>query len=53
MTFKWGSDEERLRQWMKVSPLKKMEWLRKMHESIVKSTSKRDKKLRLKLREMR
>lgn len=53
MIFKWESDEDRLRRWMKISPKKKMEWLSKMHESIVKSTSKREKKIRLKLREMR
>lgn len=53
MIFKWTSDEERLRKWMKISPQKKMEWLRAMHELIVKSTSKREKKLRVKLREMR
>lgn len=52
MMFKWESDEGRLKQWMKISPQKKMEWLHEMHELIVKSTSKREKKLRLKLREI-
>ena len=50
MIFKWETEEERLLRFMKISPKKKLEWLRQMHELIVKSSSKRDKLIRWKLR---
>lgn len=53
MIFKWVSDEERLKRWMRISPKKKMEWLHEMHELFSKHVSKREKKFRRKLREMR
>ena len=52
MIFKWETREERLKKWMKIPPKKKMEWLHKMHELISKNVSKRELKLRQKLREM-
>ncbi|MBL7073200.1 MAG: hypothetical protein ISS33_05415 [Candidatus Omnitrophica bacterium] len=53
MIFKWETEEERLRRFMKIPPKKKLEWLSKMHEIVLKSSSKRDKAIRRKLREMR
>lgn len=52
MIFKWESEEERLKQFMKIQPKKKMEWLREMQEFTLKYTTKRERKLRQKLREM-
>lgn len=53
MIFKWETEKERLLRFMKISPKKKLEWLRQMHEFIVKASSKRGKLIRWKLREMR
>ena len=50
MIFKWEKDTDRLLRYMKIPPKKKLEWLRQMHEFIVKSSSKRDKLIRWKLR---
>lgn len=52
MTFQWETRREKLKQWMKIPAKKKMEWLQQMHEFTVKASSKRQKKLRQKLREM-
>ena len=46
------TQEERLLKFMKVPPKKKMEWLCQMHELIVKSSSKRDRTIRWKLRKI-
>ena len=51
MNFGWEADEERLLRYMRVSPKKKLEWLQKMHEFTVKSSSKYLLKLRWRLRE--
>jgi len=53
MIFKWETEKERLQRFMKISPKKKLEWLRQMNEFIVKSSSKRDRLIRWKLREIR
>jgi len=52
MIFKWQTTKERLLRFMKISPKKKMEWLRQMNEFIVKSSSKRDRLIRWKLRKI-
>ncbi len=53
MIFEWETEEERLSRFMKIPPKKKLEWLRQMHEFMVKGSSKRTKMIRWKLREMR
>ena len=53
MIYKWESDEERLKRFMKIPLKKKMEWLRQMQEFTLKYTTKRGLKLWHKLREMR
>lgn len=52
MIFEWETEEERLLRFMKIPPKKKLEWLREMHEFMVKCSSKRTKSIRRKLREM-
>ena len=53
MIFKWESQKERLSRWMKISPRRKLEWLREMQEFNAKYSSKNLKNIRLKLRELR
>jgi len=53
MIFKWETEKERLLRFMKISPKKKLEWLQQMHEFIVRSSSKRKKLIRWKLRNIR
>ena len=53
MSFEWETEDERLLRYMKISPWKKLEWLRQIHEFTVKCSSKRTMKIRWKLREMR
>ena len=50
MIFKWETEKERLLRLMKISPKKKLEWLREMHEFVSKFTSKNNKTIRQKLR---
>ena len=50
MIFKWESEEERLARLMKISPKKKLEWLRQMNRFVVKCSSKRSNLIRRKLR---
>lgn len=52
MIFKWESEEERLLKFMKIPPKKKLEWLRQINEFIVKYSSKRNRSIRRKLREI-
>lgn len=52
MNGKWESKEERLLRYMRMPPKQKLEWLRQWHEFIVKCSSKRDLRLRWKLRKM-
>lgn len=51
--FQWETQKERLLRLSKISPEKKMEWLRQMHELIVRASSKKDKALRWNLRMQR
>jgi len=53
MIFKWETEEERLLRFMKIPPKKKLEWLQKMHEFMVKCSSRRTKLIRWKLRKIR
>jgi len=53
MMFDWETEEERLRRIMKYSPKEKMEWLREIHEFVLKASTEEDRKIRIKLREMR
>lgn len=50
MNFKWETEEERLRKFMRISPQKKLEWLYQINEFIHKFSSKRQEKIRQKLR---
>ncbi|MCX5677833.1 MAG: hypothetical protein NTY76_01850 [Candidatus Omnitrophica bacterium] len=50
MIFQWESEEDRLLRFMKIHPTKKLEWLLQMNEFVYKFSSKRQKKLRRKLR---
>ena len=50
MIFKWETEKERLLRLMKISPKKKLEWLREMHDFVAKFTSKKTKTIRHKLR---
>jgi len=52
MIFEWETEEERLLRFMKIPPKKKLEWLQKMHEFMVKCSSKRIKSIRWKLRKI-
>lgn len=50
--FKGESETDRIKRYIKVSPKKKLEWLQQMHEMVSKHISKREIKLRQKLRDM-
>ncbi|MFH1775952.1 MAG: hypothetical protein ABH952_00085 [Candidatus Omnitrophota bacterium] len=52
MIFKWETKKERLLKFIKISPKKKLEWLRQMNEFIAESSSKRNKLIRWKLRKI-
>jgi len=53
MIFTWETHDQRLRRFMKISPLKKLEWLRQMQEFTLKTSTKRLNMIRRKLREDR
>lgn len=53
MIFEWESEEERLLRFMRISPKKKLEWLRQMNEFSAKYTPAKYKKIRQQLRQMR
>jgi hypothetical protein len=53
MIFKWETEEERLLRFIRIPPKKKLEWLREMHEFMVKCSSKRSRLIRRQLREIR
>ena len=53
MIFEWETHDERLRRFMKISPQKKLEWLRQMHEFMLRTSSSRLKAIRLELRKKR
>lgn len=50
MIFKWESEEERLLRFMKIPPIRKLEWLYQMNEFIHRFSSKKQGKIRQKLR---
>jgi len=52
MTMKWRINTEQLLRGMRISPTKKMEWLREAHEFFSKASSKKTQKLRRHLREL-
>ncbi|MCK5707641.1 MAG: hypothetical protein KAI43_08310 [Candidatus Aureabacteria bacterium] len=41
MSFAWETDKERILRHMKISPVKKLEWLRSMNEFLSKSSSRK------------
>ena len=51
MIFKWETEEQRLKKFIKISPQKKLEWLQQMHEFMLRTSSKQKIKNRKKLRE--
>jgi len=51
MIFEWETHDQRLRRFMKISPQKKLEWLRQMHEFMLRTSSRRVNAIRLELRE--
>ena len=53
MIYKWETGEERLIRFMKINPMKKMEWLEQMNESVYKASTKDTRAIRQKLRERR
>ena len=53
MIFEWETRDQRLRRFMKISPQKKLEWLRQMHEFMLRTSSRRVKAIRLELKKTR
>jgi len=53
MTFEWETRKERVKRFMKIPALKKMEWLRQMNAFMIKTSSRKMMTIRLKLRENR
>ena len=53
ITFRWDTEEERLLRFMKISPKKKLEWLRDMNDFLAKTSSKRQRLIRQQLRDSR
>jgi hypothetical protein len=53
MIYQWESLRERLLRFMRISPKKKMEWLREMQEFTLQASDKRTKAIRLQLRRNR
>lgn len=52
MIFNWETEEERLLKFMRISPKKKLEWLYQMNRFMLKFSSKRQRAIRQKLREI-
>jgi hypothetical protein len=53
MNYRWATDLERIRHFMKIPPKQKLEWLREMNDFSNKFTPAKFRKIRLKLRESR
>ena len=53
MIYKWETETERISRFMRISPIKKMEWLREMNEFFGKVSNKKTRAIRRKLKEMR
>jgi hypothetical protein len=51
MIFEWESERQRLRRFMNIPPVKKLEWLRQMNEFLAKFTPEKSKMIRKKLKE--
>ena len=51
--FGWESEKDRLRRFMRISPQRKLEWLREMSEFIAKCYSFTQKRIFRKLRALR
>jgi hypothetical protein len=49
--YRWESENERLRRFMRIPPQKKMEWLQQMHEFLLKAWTKKQRREFFKLRE--
>ncbi len=52
MISKWESQEERLLKFMKISAKKKLEWLLQMNEFLHRFSSKKQERIRQKLRRL-
>ena len=52
MIFRWESEKEKLLRFIKMSPKKKLEWLREMNQFLYKYTPKQSKAIRQKLRKV-
>lgn len=50
MIFKWESEEEKLKRYMKIPPKAKMEWLYEINEFLSKTSDKSLRKIRHKMR---
>ena len=53
MISKWESQEERLLRFMSISPKKKLEWLRQMHDFLSKVWTKKQRSIYYRLRQSR
>jgi hypothetical protein len=53
MLYKWENEEERILRFMKIPPLKKLEWLYQMNKFMGKFLSKRQRAIQQKLKESR
>ena len=53
MKFGWENDEDRLSRFMRIPPMRKMEWLQQMNEFTRKFMSKQRRTIWRKLREGR
>lgn len=52
MIFKWESEEDRLRRFMKIPPRKKLEWIYQMNVFLNKCATPKVKAIRRKLRQI-
>lgn len=50
MIFKWETEEEKTRRFVRMSPQKKLEWLRQMNEFIAKFAPKERRKIKEQLK---
>ena len=53
MKFRWETEEERLKRFMKIPARKKLEWLREMNEFSSRHLPKKTRSVYLKLKRMR
>ena len=53
MIFRWETEEEKLLRFMKIPPIKKMTWLHEMQKMLSSVLTKRQKRIRNKLKENR